>query len=102
MQPLTQSSKKMSALVEQARYVVKEIEDRLALLNAAEQKLKQITLSSKQAASMLNIGEGYFNNLKPLLKKKGYLANGVMYLEIQDIANWCSVKGHSFKNLPQK
>jgi hypothetical protein len=51
---------------------------------------------------MLNIAEGYFNNLKPLLKKKGYLTNGVMYLEIQDIANWCSVKGHNFKNLPKK
>ena len=92
----------MSALVEQAKYVVKEIEDRLALLHVAEQKLKHITLSSKQAASMLNIAEGYFNNLKPLLKKKGYLTNGVMYLEIQDIANWCSIKGHNFKNLPKK
>lgn len=89
-----------NVLTRQMTELLGMISQEMEALQTTEERLKDISLTSKQAASIIGVTSSYFDNVKSTLIKRGWFKDGVFYPEVIELARWA--KTNALKNAPNK
>jgi hypothetical protein len=91
----------MDAVTAQVNSVVSLLMSELERYQEAKHKIREISLTNKQASSIIGISTGYFANVKGELMDKGWFLDGISYFEAIELLEWRKKYG-TLRNVPKK